>query len=98
MTSRMNETNKEARKIRVEYENSLRNLAAKKADNAKQIEVLKEQYLLNTDSIVEREHIQQKITALEEKIKGELEFLVVVETPAEDLTPEQIEILRIEVE
>ena len=98
MASRMNETNKEARKIRLEYESSLRDLAAKKADNAKQIEVLKEQYLLNADFIVEREHLQQKLTALEEKIKGELEFLVVVETPAEDLTPEQIEMLRIEVE
>ncbi len=97
MASRMNETNKEARKIRLEYESSLRDLAAKKADNAKQIEVLKEQYLLNADFIVEREHLQQKFTALEQKIKGELEFLVVVETPAEDLTPEQIEMLRIDV-
>lgn len=65
----MSETNKEAAKIRLEYESDLRDIAKKKAKNAKQIELLKRQYLLNSDVIVQREHLQQQFSKIEEDIK-----------------------------
>jgi hypothetical protein len=94
MNSVMSETNRHAARIRLEYESDLRDIAKKKEENAKGIAILKRQYLANSDVIIEREHLQQGFSNIEEKIRVELKAIQLVETPVEDLTQEQIEALR----